>query len=370
MSSPPAPQPFSPNSPPPLAAAADDYVDAGARAIDLSERPVADSLREIMASSPRLAREQPPTLPPARPMWINRHWTLAILGLLLLASAFAMAGETVWRVGAGGLDALAPAPAERARLLIAHPVRVGWLLALGLGLILARRWARHLCLASLVAVVLWSLVSATAVVVDTGLPWEAWASVVMARPVWMPLAVLGGGALAAWILIVILSHHDVRLTCEVAQPKADWTDQRSPSELILFVLLMGLAFQWGRLASFHPWPYWGVWRMDSAPWIWGGAGAAAAGVGALVAMGRPAGAWLALGLVATGCSSLVVTAQHEPADTFTAIWDGWRFGTRGGCTYLMAGALALAAVAGGALRAACRRRRGAASRSSAPLTHS
>jgi hypothetical protein len=370
MSSPSAPHPFLPSSPPPRSAAADDYVDAGARAIDLSERPVADSLREIMASSPRLAREQPPTLPPARPIWINRHWTLALLGLLLLVSAFAMAGESVWRVGANGLEALAQAPSERARLLIAHPVRVGWLLALGIGMILARRWARHLCVASLVAVVLWSLVSATAVVVDAGLPWEVRASTVMARPVWMLLAVLGAGAMVAWSLIAILNHHDVRLTCEVAQPESDWTDHRSPSELILFVLLMSLAVQWARLASFHPWPYWGVWRLDYAPWVWGGAGVAAAGVGALVAMGRRAGAWLALALVATVCSSVVVTAQREPADTFTANWDGWRFGTRGGCTYSMAGALVVAAVTVGALRATRGRRRDAGSMSSAPLTNS
>lgn len=369
MSSPPAPHPFSPNSPPPLAAGRDEYVDAGARAIDLSERPVADSLREIMASSPRLAQEKPPDLPPARPLWINRHWTLALIGLLVLASAFALAGETVWRVGASGLDALAQAPAERARLLIAHPARVGWMLALALGLILARRWARHLCLASLVAVALWSLVSATALVVDTGLPWQALASAVVDRAVWMPLAALGGGAMIAWILIAILSHHDVRLTCEVAQPKADWTDHRSPSELILFVLLLGLAVQWAQLATFHPWPSWGAWRMDYAPWVWGAAGAAAAGIGALVAMGRRTGAWLALGLVATACSSLVVTAQSEPADTFTAIWDRWRFGTRGGCTYLVSGAGAMAAVAVGALRAAGRRR-GAGSRSSAPPSDS
>jgi len=370
MSPPPTPHPFSPPTPPPLAAAADEYVDAGARAIDLSERPVADSLREIMASSPRLARDQPPALPPARPVWINRHWTLALIGLLVLASAFVMAGETVWRVGANGLEALAQEPAERARLLLAHPVKVAWLLALGLGLILARRWARHLCLASLVTVVLWALVSATAVVVDTGLPWEARASTVMGRPVWMPLALLGGGAMAAWILIAILTHHDVRLTCEVAQAESDWTDRRSPSELILFILLVSLAVQWASLASFHPWPYWGVWRMDDAPWAWGAAAAAAMLVGALVAMGRRAGAWLALGLVATAGSSLVITARHEPADTFPALWNGWWFGTRGECAYLMAGAMVMAGAAVGALRASHRRRRGAGLPASAPLTHS
>ena len=187
--------------PPPLPAAKeDDYADSGIRAIDLSERPVAESLREIMASSPRVPREVPPPLPPVTSVHHNRHWTLALLGLVYLFSAFLIAGEGVWCLVSHDSAAAPMDWAESVRLWLENPVWVAWGLTLGLGLILARRWARRLVMAEAISFLVSSLVVALALAADA---WPNVTTHVAAdddTAVWYYLVALGGVAVLAGLL--------------------------------------------------------------------------------------------------------------------------------------------------------------------------
>ncbi len=148
----------------------------------------------------------------------------------------------------------------------------------------------------------------------------------------------------------------MRFTCELAQPEADWTDRRLPSELILLVMLLATAAGWAGLAMHHPWPAWGEWRDEHASAVWGGAAAVAALAGVLVALGRPAGSWLALISVAAAGTSIAVTVQRAPAEAHSAVWGSWPFGARGALVYTIGAAAVTAAVSLAAWRAACRRR--------------
>lgn len=349
----PSPRPLDP-LPPPAAEVTDEYVDSGARAIDLSDRPVADSLREIMASSPRMPL--PPPLPPAGPVFVNRHGTLAVLGLLHLVLAFVLAGETVWHLVTGGWAALAQDAPERARLLVVNTVGAAGTLVLGIGLILARRWARALAWAWWLQGVLWMMVSAGAINANNSPEFTAKLSPFDSTPAWQYLAGLAGVAVAFWLLMLLVGRRNVRLTCEQAQPQPDWTDRRSGAELLLIWLLVDRAVQWTGLATHHDWPCWGVWRSDQAPWVWGGAALAAAGAAVLVGCGRAAGAWLAAGLAVAAASSVATTALHQPVETFSAVWGDWAFGLRGGLVYTATEAFLILVVAGAAMRARRRRR--------------
>jgi hypothetical protein len=356
MLPPSSPHPVPPGPPPLPPAAPDDYADSGARAIDLTQRPVADSLREIMASSPRLPRGQPPPLPPAGPPFRNRHGTLAFLGLLHLAAALAIAGETVWHLVVGGLDGLRQDEPERARLLVENPWTAAWGLAIGIGLIFARRWARQLFLAEMVGTVLWALLSALAITANNAPDLAGGLSAYDQTPAWQHLAVLGALAAVAWLLHALLAHRNVGQTCAQAQPTPDWTDRRSPAERLLLVTLVGLAGSWAGLASYHAWPCWGVWRFDHPGWVWGGAAWTAALAAMLVGSGRQAGVWIALGLVTAQASSIAVTALHQPVDEFANVWDAWCFNQRGGLVFSAAGWLLTTGIAVAALRAQHRRR--------------
>jgi hypothetical protein len=330
---------------------------------------VADSLREIMASSPRLPQQMPPPLPPVAPAFVNRHWTLAVVGLFSLLCAMVLAGETVWHLTTGGLHALAQDPAERARLLVTNPVSIAFHLVLGLGLILARRWARQLSLAFLLEALLWGLVSAAAIAVNNFPDFTRPLSAEDHVPAWGYLTLLGGVAAISWLLLSLLSHRNVRLTCASAQPVSDWTDARSPSELLLFALMISTATTWAGLAGYHAWPYWGGWRFDYIHWVWGGAAALAAVAASLTARGRAAGPCLAIGLVVTAASSVTVTALHRPADEarlsrfwgawddFSQVWDDWDFNVRGGLTFTALMACVTVAAAVTALRSQAQRRK-------------
>jgi len=364
---PPNPSPAAPASLP--AANEDEYVDPGARAIDLKNRPVADSLREIMASSPRLPQQMPPPLPPVAPAFANRHWTLAVVGLFTLLCAMVLAGETAWHLTTGGLHGLAQDPSERARLLVAHPVSIVFQLILGLGLILARRWARQLSLAFLLEGLLWGLVSATAIAVNNFPDFSRALSAEDDVPAWAYLALLGGVAAIAWLLLSLLSHRNVRLTCASAQPVPDWTDTRSPSELLLFALMVSTATTWAGLAGYHAWPCWGAWRSDHVPWVWGGAAALAAVAASLTARGSAAGPSLAIAIVLTAASSVTMTALHRPSDEarlsrfwgawddFSQLWDDWDFNVRGGLTFTALMTVVTVAAAVAALRSQAQRRK-------------
>lgn len=356
MSSPPSPSPRSPDPLPPLpAAAADEYVDQGARAIDLSHRPVADSLREIMASSPRLPQPLPPPLPPVAASFANRHWTLAALGLLHLAFAFALAGESVWHLVTGGWHGLAQDEPERARLLIVNAMWTVWELGLGLGLILARRWARGLAMAELLRGIVWALLSALAITANNAPHLSAKLSPYDSTPAWEYLVLLAMLAVVSRLLLALLGHRNVRLTCEQAQPRPDWTDRRGFPELLLFLILVGMAAHWAGLATYHAWPCWGSWRFEHIPWVWGGAALAAATAALLVACGRALGPWLALFLAAALASSVAMTALRQPVEEFSQVWGDWAFGLHGGLAYTLGEALVLAVIVVAALRG--RRRR-------------
>lgn len=347
----PSPNPL-PSGPPPLPASApDDYADSGARAIDLSSRPVADSLREIMASSPRAPQQMPPPLPAAAPAFSNRHWTLAVMGLLFLLAAFVLAGESVWHMVTGGLDGLAQDQPERARLLVVAPVWSLLALTLGLGLIFARRWARALVVALQLGAILWSLVAAVAIAANTFPDFGSKLSPYDLTPAWEHLARLAVGAGLSWVLLSLLNHRHVRLTCEAAQPAPDWTDRLALSQRLLFVTMVDCAVGWAGLASYHPWPCWGNWRFDHIPWVWGGAAVAAALAALLVARGRAFGAWLALVLAVAAASSVVVTAQDQLVDEFSHLWGGWAFALRGGLAYSIGSAVMVTAMVAAALRA-------------------
>lgn len=359
MSLPPSSNPRSSDSRPPLGApAADEYVDPGARAIDLSQRPVADSLREIIASSPRLPQQMPPPLPPPPPVFANRHWTLSIMGLVQLALAFFLAGTSVWHVVTGGWHGLAQDEPERARLLIVNGVWTVGGLVLGLGLILARRWARALVLAQFLNCMVWTLLSAVAIGVNNAPHLAAKLSPYDSTPAWEYLAGLAGLAAVSWLCLALLGHRHVRMTCEQAQPRPDWTDRRALPELLLVFLLVDQAANQAGLATYHAWPCWGAWCREHIPWAWGGAAAVSAGAALLVACGRATGSWLALVLAAASASSVAVTALRQPVDEFSQVWGGWALGLHGGLAYTLGEALLFAVVAGSALRG--RRRRSAA----------
>lgn len=352
----------------------DDYDDPGARSIDLTTRPVADSLREIMASSPRLPKPVPPSLPPVGPPYTNRHWTLAVLGLLSLLSAFVLAGESVWRLVAGGLDGLAQDQLERARLLVENPVSILFLLVIGVGLIFARRWARQLSLAFLRQGLLWVLASATAVAINNFPEFSQPLTADNAIPVWHSLLFLGAAAMVTWLLLAVLSHRDVWLTCEAAQLVPDWTDERAPSEVLLFALMISSSTTWAGLAGYHAWPCWGVWRFDLIPWAWGGAAAVAAVAASWVARGRAAGPCLAIGLVAAVGSSVAVTVLRQPTDEarltrlwgrwddFSPLWAPWDFNRHGGLAFTTLMAVITVAVAVAALRSQARGRKHSAAK--------
>lgn len=341
-----------PSGPPPLPESApDDYADAGARAIDLSSRPVADSLREIMASSPRGPKQVPPPLPSVVPAFANRHWTLAVIGLLYLLVSFVLAGESVWHLVTGGLDVLAYDQPERARLLVVEPLWSLLLLTLGLGLIFARRWARTLVIALQFVGVLSSVVAALAVTANNFPDFGAKLSPYDSTPAGEHLARLAVGAGLSWILLAVLRHRHVRLTCEEAQPSPDWTDRRTLSQRLLFVMMVDCAVVWAGLASYHPWPCWGDWRFDHIPWVWGGAAAAAGLAAWLVARGRTLGAWLALMLAGASASSIVATALHQPVEDFSQLWGDWAFALRGGLAYSIGVAVMVAVTVAVALRA-------------------
>jgi hypothetical protein len=343
--------------PPPLPAAKeDDYADSGIRAIDLSERPVAESLREIMASSPRVPREVPPPLPPVTSVHHNRHWTLALLGLVYLFSAFLIAGEGVWCLVSHDSDAAPMDWAESVRLWLENPVWVAWGLTLGLGLILARRWARRLVMAEAISFLVSSLVVALALAADA---WPNVTTHVAAdddTAVWYYLVALGGVAVLAGLLFAILRPASVRWTCEQAQPAADWTDRCAPSELWMVVVLLNVAVSWAGLASGHDVPCWGVWQSAGSVWIWLAASLAAFTAAILTARRRRSGVILAMLLITLHGSSVVWTAFGQPAETLTALWGGWDFQRRGGVVFVGASWLVFMVFALAAGRAQRRRR--------------
>lgn len=349
-----------------------EYDDPGARAIDLTNRPVADSLREIMASSPRLPPAMPPPLPPVAPQFANRHGTLAVFGLLSLLCAFLIAGASVWLLVEGGWDGFAQDPSARTLVLVEAPVSISFSLIIGLGLIFARRWARQLSLAIFVEAILWVLASATAIGINNFPDFTAPLSAEDDVAAWQYLAALGVAAAVSWLLLAVLSHRNVRLTCESAQPVPDWTDDRSPSELLLFCLMVSSATAWAGLASYHDWPCWGVWRGDSIPLVWGGAAALAAVAASLSARGNAAGPILAIALASTAASSIIVTAIHRPMDEerwdrrwghwddWAPLWDGWDFNRPGGLAFTALTALITVTVALAALRSQWRRKKSTA----------
>ena len=343
--------------PPPLPAAKeDDYADSGIRAIDLSERPVAESLREIMASSPRVPREVPPPLPPVTSVHHNRHWTLALLGLVYLFSAFFIAGEGVWCLVSHDADAAPMDRVESVRLWLENPIWVAYALTLGLGLILARRWARRLAMAEAASFLVSSLIAALALAADA---WPYVTTHVAAdddTPVWYYLAALGGVAVLAGLLWVLLRPASVRWTCEQAQPAADWTDRRAPSELWMVVVLLNVAVSWAGLASGHDVPCWGVWQSAGSVWIWLAASLAAFTAAILTARGSRFGVILAMLLITLYGSSVVATAFGQPAETLTALWGGWDFQRRGGVVFVGASWLVFMVFALAAGRAQRRRR--------------
>ena len=343
--------------PPPLPAAKeDDYADSGIRAIDLSERPVAESLREIMASSPRVPREVPPPLPPVTSVHHNRHWTLALLGLVYLFSAFLIAGEGVWCLVSHDSDAAPMDWAESVRLWLENPVWVAWGLTLGLGLILARRWARRLVMAEAISFLVSSLVVALALAADA---WPNVTTHVAAdddTAVWYYLVALGGVAVLAGLLFAILRPASVRWTCEQAQPAADWTDRCAPSELWMVVVLLNVTVSWAGLASGHDVPCWGVWQSAGSVWIWLAASLAAFTAAILTARRRRSGVILAMFLITLHGSSVVATSFGQPAETLTALWGGWDFQWRGGVVFVGASWLVFMVFALAAGRAQRRRR--------------
>ena len=343
--------------PPPLPAAKeDDYADSGIRAIDLSERPVAESLREIMASSPRVPREVPPPLPPVTSVHHNRHWTLALLGLVYLFSAFFIAGEGVWCLVSHDSDAAPMDRAESVRLWLENPIWVAWGLTLGLGLILARRWARRLVMAEAISFLVSSLVVALALAADA---WPNVTTHVAAdddTAVWYYLVALGGVAVLAGLLFAILRPASVRWTCEQAQPAADWTDRCAPSELWMVVVLLNVTVSWAGLASGHDVPCWGVWQSAGSVWIWLAASLAAFTAAILTARRRRSGVILAMLLITLHGSSVVATSFGQPAETLTALWGGWDFQWRGGVVFVGASWLVFMVFALAAGRAQRRRR--------------
>ena len=343
--------------PPPLPAAKeDDYADSGIRAIDLSERPVAESLREIMASSPRVPREVPPPLPPVTSVHHNRHWTLALLGLVYLFSAFLIAGEGVWCLVSHDSDAAPMDWAESVRLWLENPIWVAWGLTLGLGLILARRWARRLVMAEAISFLVSSLVVALAFAADAWPNFMTYVSADDGTPVWYYLAALGGVAVLAGLLFAILRPASVRWTCEQAQPAADWTDRCAPSELWMVVVLLNVTVSWAGLASGHDVPCWGVWQSAGSVWIWLAASLAAFTAAILTARRRRSGVILAMLLITLHGSSVVATSFGQPAETLTALWGGWDFQWRGGVVFVGASWLVFMVFALAAGRAQRRRR--------------
>jgi hypothetical protein len=343
--------------PPPLPAAKeDDYADPGIRAIDLRERPVAESLREIMASSPRVPREVPPPLPPVTSVRQNRHWTLALLGLVYLFSAFLIAGEGVWCLVSHDADAAPMDRVELVRLWLENPVWVAWGLTLGLGLILARRWARRLVMAEAISFLVSSLVVALAFAADAWPNFMTYASGDDGTPVWYYWVALSGLVVLTGLLFAILRPASVRWTCEQAQPAADWTDRRAPSEIWMVVVLLSVAVSWAGLASGHDVPCWGVWQSAGSVWIWLAASLAAFTAAILTARGRWVGVILAMLLITLHGSSVVATAWGQPAETLTALWGGWDFERRGGVVYVGASWLVFMVFALAAGRAQRRRR--------------
>lgn len=334
---------------PVLGASTEEYADAGARAIDLSDRPVADSLREVMASSPRLTQQSAPPLPPPAPAFANRHWTLAIFGLLHLGFAFVAAGETTWHLVTGGMDALAQDLAERARLLVRNSEWVLWELMIGLGLIFARRWARSLAAASFSLMVIWAGQSTIALAVNDPDP-RAPLSAFDPTPAWEFMAMLVVIGLLGHAAAHALNHRNVRLTCEAAQPQPDWTDRRSPAELLLFLMLIEFATVWVAHATHHPLPVWGHWRDEWSAVGWGGSAALAAVAAILVMAGRSAGTILAALVVVVVASSVAFTATRQPAFEFVELWGDWDFKRPGGLAFVAAQTLVVLIVAWAALR--------------------
>jgi len=298
--------------------------------------------------------QQPPPLPAPAPGFSNRHWTLAIFGLLHLAFAFVAAGETAWHVVTGGLDGLAQDPADRARLFVNNPEWVAWELVIGLGLIFARRWARALAAASFSVMVLWGGQSIIALAVNNA-DLRAGLSDFDATPAWQYMVMLAVIGLLGHAAARALTHKNVRLTCEEAQPQPDWTDRRSAAELVLFLILVDFATTWAAHATHHPMPVWGDWRHDWTSAGWGGCAALAAVAAVLVMAGSSAGTVMAALLVLGLASSVAFTATRQPAFEFVELWGGWDFKRSGGLAFVAAETLVVMIVAGASLRSQRRR---------------
>jgi hypothetical protein len=169
----------------------------------------------------------------------NRHWTLALLGLVYLFSAFFIAGEGVWCLVSHDSDAAPMDRAELVRLWLENPIWVTWGLTLGLGLILARRWARRLVMAEAISFLVSSLVVALAFAADAWPNFMTYASGDDGTPVWYYWVALSGLVVLTGLLFAILRPASVRWTCEQAQPAADWTDRCAPSEIWMVVVCRG-----------------------------------------------------------------------------------------------------------------------------------
>lgn len=315
----------------------------GTRAIDLRDRPVAESLREVMASTPRAPQEvpaadQPPPLPPP---FSNRHWTLAILGFFELLAAFIYGAQTVQALATEGWEKTLASGPEAVRLLWENPLGIAWGFAVGLGLIFARRWARRLAMAGWGTVMIFCVGMAVASVVaswpnplkydENAGNFAGWPGLVAAFAV----------GLLAWLFLAVLGHSNVRRTCEAAQPRADWTDRRTASQLLLMVMMADLAIEFAGNAFYQPWPHWGrlIEEQAQAAWWWGGLGAASLLAVFLLAAGTRLGALLALAVWGAWCSTVLFTAFAVPEQDFSHLWNGLDVSRTGGVAYVSAMAL-------------------------------
>ncbi len=309
------------------------FDEPGARRIDLSERPVAENLSEIMASSPRLPQTAP-TTPAVTDRTEPRYNTLTTLGVLWVTLSLLQAARSVWHVAGQGLESVLREGGEPLRWLVAQPLVATANLAVGLGLMACRRWARASALASVWAATLFALAGTAASLPKFLQEGHATTDTVAGGTLALWVALEVGLVLCfAWVLHALLSDRDVRATCESEQPGASWTDRLNRAELVAVVATLLLVVTLVPLSAHAPFPAWGSFVVAHARWLWFGLLGLLAVSAAVTAAGWRGG-WL-LVFVAWGAwlSAVSMSTLQGAADAAAAFWRPLELSAEGGLVF-------------------------------------
>jgi hypothetical protein len=315
--------------PPPDIAMAGAARPTAAPAID---EPVGDH-RPITPPLPASAANRPPPLPPqaSSPLLTvaearrvdDRHWLLALAGILWVVLGFALAAHVpITLAREGGITVLGQWR-QAVPLLLDHFVGPAALVVLGVGSMFGKRWARHLLLA--IATLVFALGLATLVAQAL----FAW------RDGWLPrdlagLARLGAAALAVlalpWFVIAFYSHRRTRLACEALNPRPAWTDHLPEGMIIIFVLCLVLTRHLAVRIFDSPFPAFGQMIDGQAgEAAWAGAAAFFLLTALVNTRRRALGWWLALLGFTFMAATFVWTVLLGPPDAAERSWTSTTF---------------------------------------------